>query len=493
MGILLLPFLNDSFHFIKEEPGHENRNKVPKPQFSDTLIEQYCKDYDNYYTDNFNLRQNFIKILNQFQYSFFHVSSIPDRVTIGEGDWFYEAKCAANYKGNNLFNDKEMEAFRHELLNRTKWANKRGIKYYLVLVPDKMEIYPEHLPRQVIKVSDVTRYDQIVKLNNGSTINVIDIRKNLLAHKKDGFDLYQHTDDHWNDLGAYYGYQEIMKRVSKDFSELKTIPLEEYKIEVEEHLGNLANLLNLAKEHPEPFVKLSEKYQPQGTVGAEMGYPPLPGISPDEYEIVTENAGKKLKCFIIRDSFTILMLKFLREHFARCVLIHDGWMYRMREDIIYKEKPDVILNIVLETRMQQLIEKPFTLNPDDEIEREVNIIAPNGKFVTTERNHMFIANRTEAYDWEKYTIINCPNKEVALLAWDKYYLRADLGQLNEIEGGADEPSDWARFKMETLEDGYVAIKANNGKYLSLDEGSVQIFATKDAVGKNEKFKIIIRK
>jgi hypothetical protein len=500
VGILVFPYLNGNLNFIKEEKGNENRTKIVKPVFNDTLagrffndslIEQYFKNYDDYYTDNFNLRQNFIKILNQFQYSFLNVSSAPNTVTIGKDGWFYESKSALNYKGANLFTDKEVEAYRNELLKRTKWAKRRRIKYYLVLVPNKMFIYPEHLPDQIIKISNLSRYDQIVKLNNDSTINVIDVRKNLLLHKHDGYDLYQRTDDHWNELGAYYGYQEILKRLSKDFWELKPMPLDDFKIEIEERIGgNMANMLDVSKETPEHFVKLTEKYQPNGHNGIKKGYSALPGISPLEAELVTENEkAPKLKCLIIRDSFTLLMMKFLKEHFSKCVFIHDAFMFRMREDMILKEKPDIILTIALETRMHEIINIPFTLSADQEIEKPVNILASNGKYVTTDREHRFIANVDKPFAAEKYMLVNYGNNECAFLTWDNFFLRSDLGHVNEIIGDGEIASDWARFKIVDAGDGYIGIKAANGKFLSLDVKAGQFLANKEVIGKDEKFKI----
>jgi alginate O-acetyltransferase complex protein AlgJ len=493
MGMLLLPWLNNNFHFIKEEEAKENRVKAGKPAFNDTLVEQYFKDYDSYYTDNFNLRDNFITLLNKFQLAAFNVSSVPSRVTIGKDGWFYEASCAFNYKGANLFTDSEMVAYRAELIKRTLWAKRRGIKYYLVIVPNKMHVYPEHLPYQVIKVSDISRYDQVAQLNNDSTINVIDLRKNLLPHKNDGYDIYQHTDDHWNELGAYYGYQEIMNRLSNDFPELKPIPLDDFQIEIIERAGNMAQLLNVDKEYPEHFVALREKFQTGAHEGTKRGYTAPPEVEQAECENVTENENKNLKVLIIRDSFTLFMLKFLQEHFKSMVVIHDAWMYRMREDLILKEKPDIILNVVLETNLFNIIQIPFKLKADQELERDINIIAPNGKYICTEPDHLLRANRNEPSSWEKFTFITYDKGECAFLAYSNSFVAADLGGKGEIVAQSEKVSDWERFKLIKLDDGFVALQASNGKYMSLDESTLRLYANSDAINKNTKFKLADKK
>lgn len=494
LGILVLPTANENLHFIKENENSENRTKLKKPAFKDTL-EKFIKEYDDYYTDNFSLRDNFIKILNKLQFLLFNVSSVPDIVTVGKDGWFYEASCALNYKGANHFTKEEVEKFRNELIKRTKWAAKRGIKYYLVLVPNKMEMYPEHLPRQIIQTSDVFRYDQIASLNNDSTINIIDVRKNLLKHKNDGRELYQHTDDHWNELGAYYGYQEIMNRLSKDFPELKPIPLDMLDVGIVQRYGNMATMLNVEKEYPEQYVKLTEKYKMFGHDGIKKGYKTLPQIGEPEYEIVKENDnGKKLKCLIIRDSFTMLMIRFFQEQFAKLVIIHDQWMYRMREDVIIKEKPDIILNIVLETRAKSIIDIPFTLDADQPLEENVGIKAANGKYCCAEPNrHMVIADKEKINSWETFTLVRYKNNECAFLSCHNFFFSSNISGNGEITAFSEIASDWERFKLIELGNRFVAFKASNGKYLSLDEKTKTLFATADKIGANEKFKITVVK
>ena len=487
LGLLLLPTINDIFHLIKEEEGTENRTKFQKPVFVKDSVEKYAKDYDSYYTDNFNLRNNFIRTLNKFEFSFFDSSPIPDEVVVGKHGWFYLKNCAPNYKGLNLFSEKEMIAYKAELITRTKWAAERGIKYYVAVVPNKMNIYPEYLPNQIIKVSEKTRYDQIVALDSSPFINVIDVRENLLKHKNEGYYLYQHTDDHWNELGAYYGYQAIMNRLAKDFPELSPSPISDFKIEIEKRVGNMAKMLNAEENYSENFVKLTERNKTYGRDGTKRGYTVPKRISDWDYEIikVTDNR-KKLKCLIIRDSFTLLMIKYLQEHFKESVFIHGEWEYKMHEELILKEKPNIILNIILETGLDKLIEFPFTPSI---YENQINLMASNNKYICTESKDRVVANRDYPGAWETYTLIKLTNTECALLAYNNFFLSANLNGNKEISAHTEKLYDWEKFTLISLDDGYVAFKAANGKYLSFDEKTKQIFAIGNSIGKNEKFKL----
>jgi len=359
LGLSVLPVANHYLHLVGEAKDSENRAKAPEPVWNGDA-DVYAKAWDSYYTDHFSLRNNYIGFLNRFEFSLFGTSPVPLEVVVGKDGWFYPKNAATNYKGNNLFNAAEMARYRNELRTRTAWALKRGMRYYTVLVPTKMEIYPEYLPRQVIKLSDSTRYDQVLALNGDSGICVIGLKEILLKHKHEGHDLYQHTDDHWNELGAYYGYQTILNRLSVDYPELKPWPLNNYSIGTEEREGNMAAMIHEEKEFPEHFVKLVPKVERFAQDGVKRGYPVPKRISEWDYEIVKVNThGTTLKCLVIRDSFTLLMIPYLQEHFRESVFIHSEWEYQMHEDLILKEKPDIILNIMIETEIHKPLEFPF--------------------------------------------------------------------------------------------------------------------------------------
>lgn len=360
-GLIILPTINGVFHFFKEENSHENRNKAKLPVFNVSKLDAFVKEYDSYYSDNFSLRENGISFHNKFEYFLWGVSPVPNEVIVGKNGWFYDKDCTENYSGANAFTKEELLQIEEELSYRSEWAASKNIKYYVAIVPSKMNVYPEYLPSKIIKVSNTSQYDQVVSLDKKSTINIIDIRKNLLSHKNDGYDLFQHTDGHWNDFGAYFGYQEIINRLSKDFPELKPSDLKDYTISLEQRPGgSIVSMINLEKEFPENFVKLTEKDTIYAYDGIKRPYERPATIPEWDHQIIKVNDhGKKIKCLIIRDSFTLLLIRFLQENFKESVFIHDEWKYRMREDLIEKEKPDVVINIVFETGLNKLIEFPF--------------------------------------------------------------------------------------------------------------------------------------
>ncbi|MGZ3862614.1 MAG: acyltransferase family protein [Bacteroidia bacterium] len=112
--------------------------------------------------------------------------------------------------------------------------------------------------------------------------------------------------------------------------------------------------------------------------------------------------------------------------------------------------------------------------------------AANGKYLCTE-DHIFIANRDNPSDWETYIMVHLPNSIVAFKTHEGLFLTTNLAHENEVESKGEIIQDWEKYRIEGVGDHSVSIKAFNGKYLSLDEKTNQVYATASTVGKNEKF------
>ena len=57
-----------------------------------------------------------------------------------------------------------------------------------------------------------------------STVELLDLR-DALTRAKARHPVYYSTDSHWNDYGAYTGYVEIMRRISKYYPDARPIEI----------------------------------------------------------------------------------------------------------------------------------------------------------------------------------------------------------------------------------------------------------------------------
>jgi hypothetical protein len=475
--IISLPYLSNKFNFLHEKKTNENKADLQEPEFDFKHVNTFVKEYDAYYAENFNFRSTLIKFLGYFELETFHTSSVPNEVIPGKNHWLYEMKSAPNYKGLNAFSSEELSRLKKELEKRTAWAAKRGVKYYVAIVPNKMNVYPEFLPSQIISVRDVKRYDQVVKLNAPPFCNVIDVRKNILLHKNDGKELYQRTDDHWNDLGAYYGYEGIINRVKSDFPEIYCIPKDSFFSEIKMASGGLARMLNIEEKYQEKFISFQKKTVTAAYDGPLRNYE-RPAQVPDwDFQIVKINdSGKFKKCLFIRDSFTYLMVKYFQESFHESVFIHDEWKYRMREDLIINEKPDIVLNIILETEIHKLLDYPMEGEVDLPLERHISLKTKGGKYVCAESSNYLFANRDAASEWETFSLIWISKNKVALMAYTKKFVCVEVNSGSELTASRDIRGAWETFEIVNSPDGSVLLKGCNDKYFSIDEQTGKIYS-----------------
>jgi hypothetical protein len=476
--MILLPFINSNLDLIAETPANENREKAARPVYQKSELEKFFKEYDSYYADNFGFRNSLIRFLDRFEYFNLKSSAVPSEVIIGNNDWFYETKSVANYKGANLFTATELQKIKTDLEKRTKWAALRGMKYYVAIVPNKMNVYPEFLPYQVVKVSQKTRYDQLMSLNNPPYINIVDVRSNILSHKKDGVELYQRTDDHWNDLGAYYGYEAIANYIKKDYSDLYIANINDFNREYESRLGSQAKILNVEDKFPEKFLALKRKGDSGAYDGPLRNYKRPAQIADWDFQVVRINDRQsKRKCFFIRDSFTMLMMKYFEESFHECVFIHDEWKYRMREDLLVKEKPDLSVNIILETEIHRLLSNQFEGDITLPIEKYISLKADNGKYVCAEQNKELVATKDNAQGWETFTLVRPSKNTISLLAYTNKFISAEIDGNKQLMANRETASDWETFTVIQLDANTILLKAINGKFVQL-QGD-KLFATAD--------------
>lgn len=122
--------------------------------------------------------------------------------------------------------------------------------------------------------------------------------------------------------------------------------------------------------------------------------------------------------------------------------------------------------------------------------QSIYIQSANGKYMFTGDNKVLMADKVKSDSLEKYGVIKLKNNICIFATSKKLYLSARIDHPDEIVTTAKWMQAWEKFKLIQLEGGFVAFKAFNEKYLSVDEKSQQVFVNGLSIGENEKFKII---
>jgi len=358
--LIFFPFVNGKVWLLKDIENTENRQPAAKPEFDIKHPNAYPGKFDKYYSDNFTLRQRFIKYYNNLNLVVFKKSPMPDQVIIGDDGWLFSAGNEIDaYRGKHSLSTDELEAFRLELEYRKQYLGERGCEFYFLVAPVKHNIYHDYLPASMFRLSKQSWGEQLNDyLSEKSSIKLIDIYKTFQKSKKHGL-MYFKLDNHWNKKGAFFAAQEVLNCLRKDFPLLDSLSYSDYIIKDSiSHGGNIAGMLSNTQLFKDSVFELvpkggfkSEEYQ-------KVGYPPVEGFPyPWEHETVRVIKGSdKPKILIISDSYGGNIFPYISDCFGRSVKIFDSWQYKLNEDIVNTEKPDVVLLIVLEANLRNMLE-----------------------------------------------------------------------------------------------------------------------------------------
>lgn len=300
-------------------------------------------------SENFLWRKDLIKELNNFR--FLAGDQVFPQAIIGTNGWMYLSgdKSIEDYQKKLRLNPKEMRGSVGGLALFNKELRKNGTRLIVMVAPDKHTIYPQYMPRQIPVLGEMSRMDQFMKFmqENKNNIEVMDLRPALLKNSS-SYQLYEKTDTHWNCLGAYYAYQEMMARISATYPETAAHPLTDFTIKV---TGNRTRDISkmLGFQYREGGWKLNPKFK--------QNHLSVKNDKVNNINIRTvENSRKDLPTVMVfHDSFYIACFNtFFEQHFSRTISIHSRLVNDYRQ-LIEKEKPDIIIIEAVERNIADVI------------------------------------------------------------------------------------------------------------------------------------------
>ncbi len=194
----------------KEFSELENRylQKKPSLTYKKLLSGEFSEDFEKYITDQFPLRNWWIKIKSDVERAVLKKDN--NGIYFGKDGYLFE-----------MYNKPEKTFYKNiEYIN--SFIDKTNINVSIMAVPNSFQIYSEKLPLFA------NPYDQAKVLNDlknnlVSEAGFIDLI-GVLQDKKDEY-IYFKTDHHWTMLGAYYGYLEYCK-----VNNIEAVSLEEFQI-----------------------------------------------------------------------------------------------------------------------------------------------------------------------------------------------------------------------------------------------------------------------
>jgi len=344
LTLIFLPLLDEITGFSECWPLQENRTLSKKPVLTLTDLGQFPQAYQRYYNDHFGFRSILIQTFNRFKVAAFRISANPYTM-LGLDGWLYQDRESDNrdvidYQlGRYPFDSQELQRWVNVLQQRRDWLKRQNCDYLFVIAPDKASIYPEFLPNRIRTHLKPNRLDQLAKTLQGMDDPfLLDLRPAFREAKRLGL-TYQKTDTHWNDLGGYVAYREIIRRLSHRFPRLTPLPLGRFRREVvQKPGGDLAVLLAMSDHFRDVYTTLIP-LQPRKS--SKINLPPFPR------ELVTWSGSefpdpKLPRAVMLRDSYAHQLLDLMSESFSRIVFVWDH-AKRFYPEIVRQERPQILI------------------------------------------------------------------------------------------------------------------------------------------------------
>lgn len=344
-----LPLLGMAFGLDAGFALRENRRRAEAPSWPRDLgaLSAFPRRFEDSFNDRFGFRPRLIRWLSRLQVEGLGVSS-SSQVVLGRDGWLFYAGLGAldYYRATQPFRPDQLDRWARMFQERHDWLAARGIRYLVVIPPNKDTIYPEFMPAALNRVRRRSRLDQLLDyLAAHATVKVVDMRAAFLREKAAGT-LYYRTDTHWNDRGAYLGYRAIVEALSGWFPALEPIPPSAFETVSQRCAGlDLAGMLGL----PDRFLDDAPGLVPR--VPATFRRLPLecqmPGrVRAFQRPFATECDDARLpRAVMLHDSFNLALVPYLPRHFRR---IAFAGKYTLDQGLIERERPDVVIQEMVE-------------------------------------------------------------------------------------------------------------------------------------------------
>lgn len=277
----------------------ENREPAKAPEFGELFTDygNFASRFEKYYNDAIPFRSGIMSVYSYLNYKWFGISVVPKVTSVGKHGWlFYEDFNTRNViSGDFMLTQDQLDYIYQGITAKYEALKKLGKSYVVYIAPEKQSVYPEY---DRLRNSDYTCAEQLLAyLAEKNCPATVIYGKNLLLEKKNGETvLYYKYDSHWNALGGFYAYRQLIdevgKLVDKDFP---VVDDGDYTIQTEKYENaDLATVLTLTRKLTENAH--SVKYNAPITATYQT--------VDERLTVAKSDTDSDLKVFLYGDSFS---------------------------------------------------------------------------------------------------------------------------------------------------------------------------------------------
>lgn len=288
----------------------------------------------------------------------------PENVVVGKDGWLFlgdrHASVMSESRGLKPFNKERMDRFAEA---RAKWNGlvkaQGGIGYFVSIAPNSHTIYREMLPEWASK-SKVSPNVQYLLSKSTNDMTLADLSSSIKKYKSSSHEpLYYKTDTHWNEFGAWYGYQDLQSKISETAPSLKWLTPGDIHLSFSEKLGgDLSRFLRITPFIKDTEVSVTVKRESKIEVTDFEGKLIRSGDLSDRQEnmekkliVHSSNALNDKKVLWLRDSFGVALYPYMNATFSTIMQQHYQEVLsdpKNLEKLIKDFKPDLVIITTIE-------------------------------------------------------------------------------------------------------------------------------------------------
>jgi hypothetical protein len=256
-------------------------------------------------------------------------------VTGSQPGWLFRGRerYLWQYENKNLFSNDELARYKRHLQVLRDFLAKRGIKFYLVVIPSKFTVYGDYFPQTILKKSAaITRFEQVDAYIKDDLRDIwLNLSPTVIAARNQQENLiYYPLDHHWNYRGAYAGYKKTIEFVSRDFPVLSPLSWHQLQTIAQEpsemSLAGMSNIETLFQESDVGVAFRPTAMKPQSS----------------------------LHVALLADSFGWYFRPFFSYHFEHVFYHFANEPFSIDDAFLEREKPDVVIIVLFETILEQV-------------------------------------------------------------------------------------------------------------------------------------------
>lgn len=323
--LILLSILTIADIITQDKFKSENENRIlqQNPEFTINRLfnGQYTKEYENYISDQFILRDNWISL--KVKTDQIMLKKDINGVYIGKDNYLLE-------KHNK--NDIETEQLQLNINRLTQMCDKYKDKNIRIMtVPSAAAILSEKLP-DFAPFYDDNKITEMIKSQLNDKNIILDTASILQEHKDEY--IYYKTDHHWTSLGAYYAYTQWAQSIG-----ITPLNQSEFDIKIlsDEFYGTIHSKLNI-NTHADTIKAYYPKNKIDYTIKYNLENKQFDTVynmdalkTKDKYSVflngnnaiaqISTNINNNRNLLIIRDSFANCFVPFALNHFENISVI----------------------------------------------------------------------------------------------------------------------------------------------------------------------------